>query len=103
MDREFLQCLCFVASVALVLGGLVGVFMLINYLEDLGAPVGIIVLILLIGGSSVLMLCMLSGRKNDGSSTQAGTPTEASISAEPVFVPVTILQITKGEEVVEAV
>jgi hypothetical protein len=95
MGRESLQCLCFVASVALVLGGIVGVFMLMDYLGDLGAPVGVLVLIFLVGVSAALTLCMLSGRKN-GSSAQVSTPTEASISAEPVFVPVTILQITKG-------
>lgn len=101
MKRESLQCLCFVTSTALLLSGIVGVFMLMDYLGDIGVPVGIIALILLIGGSSVLLLCMAGSRKKDRSFTQVLTPTEV---AEPVLVPVTILQLSsKRGSVVEVV
>lgn len=101
MGRESWQCFCFVASAALVLGGVVGVFMLMDYLGEIGVPVGIMVLVLLTIGSAVLMLCMAANRKKDSTFTQVSTPTEVSA---PVMVPVTILQIApKKEEAVEVV
>lgn len=104
MRREYLQCLCFLASTSLILGGAVGVIILVYFLVDAGVPDGVIVFLFLVAVFAALMLCALAGRKKDRPFTQVSTPTDTSIStSEPVFVPVTILQITKRGEVVEAV